>query len=119
MKNTKRVAREKRRQRVRHKVQGSVDRPRLSVFKSLKHIAVQVINDTTGETLAAASTYEKEFAKKTSNSTIAGAKRIGEMIAERAQAKGIEKVVFDRSGFRYHGRLKALADAAREKGLKF
>ena len=119
MKKTKHAARAKRKARVRHKIVGKTDRPRLSVFKSLKHIAVQVINDLTGETVAAASTYEKEFSAAKGNASVAGAKRIGELVAERAKAKGVESVVFDRSGFRYHGRIKALADAAREKGLKF
>ena len=119
MKKTKHEARAKRKFRVRHKIQGNSERPRLSVFKSLKHIAAQVINDVTGETLVAASTYEKEFGKTKGNASVAGAKRIGELVAERAKAKGVEAVVFDRGGFRYHGRVKALADAAREKGLKF
>lgn len=104
--------------RIRHKVRGSAERPRLAVFRSLKHIYVQVIDDRRGHTLAAASSGEKSAPTK-SGGNLAGAKEIGKLIAERAKAKGITKVVFDRGGYLYHGRIKALADAAREAGLEF
>lgn len=111
--------RERRKRRIRKKISGTPKRPRMSVFRSLKHISVQIIDDTTGNTLCAASTCEKAFHDKKARSNIASAKAIGEIIAERAKGKGIENVVFDRNGCLYHGRLKALAQAAREKGLKF
>jgi large subunit ribosomal protein L18 len=91
----------------------------MSVFRSLKHIAVQLIDDETGATLAAASTCEPAFRGKKGTGNSASAKTVGEIIAERAKEKGIESVVFDRNGCIYHGRVKALADAARQKGLKF
>jgi len=99
------------------KIVGTAERPRLSVHRSLRGINVQVINDQEGKTLAAASTLEKEIVKNGGN--IAAAQVIGKAIAERAKAKGIKKVVFDRGGALYHGRVKALADAAREGGLEF
>ena len=102
--------------RIRAKVAGDAERPRLAVFRSIKHIAVQVIDDRKGQTLAAASSQEKGAS---SGGNVAGAKSIGKLIAERCQAKGIKSVVFDRGGFLYHGRVKALADAAREGGLEF
>ncbi|HUA22236.1 MAG TPA: 50S ribosomal protein L18 [Bryobacteraceae bacterium] len=105
-------------QRIRHKVRGSSERPRLAVFRSLKHIYAQVIDDRAGRTLAAASSGEKS-AKVASGGNVAGAKEIGTLIAQRAKAKGVTKVVFDRGGYLYHGRVKALADAAREAGLEF
>ena len=105
-------------ERIRHKVRGSGERPRLAVFRSLKHIYAQVIDDRAGNTLAAASSGEKT-SKVASGGNVAGAKAIGKLIAERAKAKGITKVVFDRGGYLYHGRIKALADAAREGGLNF
>ncbi len=105
-------------QRIRHKVHGTQERPRLAVFRSLKHIYAQVIDDRQGRTLAAASSGEKN-SKVASGGNVAGAKEIGKLIAERAQAQGITKVVFDRGGYLYHGRVKALADAAREGGLEF
>ncbi len=109
---------ERRKQRVRKKVFGTSARPRMSVFRSLKNISVQVIDDETANTLASASSYEGTFKEKPgSNCDVA--KAIGEVIAERATSKGVKEVVFDRNGCRYHGRIKALADAAREKGLKF
>lgn len=92
--------------------------PRMSVFRSLKHTYVQVINDLDGKTIASASTNEKSE-KTSGSSNCVGAKDVGRKIAERAKAAGVNKVVFDRNGFRYHGRIKALADAAREGGLKF
>ena len=109
--------RERRKRRIRRKVEGKTERPRMSVFRSLNHISVQIIDDVAGSTLVSASTYEKEFKGKGGNKE--SAKTIGAAIAERALAKGIDKVVFDRNGCIYHGRVKELADAARQKGLKF
>ncbi len=105
-------------ERTRHKIKGSQERPRLAVFRSLKHIYAQVIDDRQGRTLAAASSGEKN-ASVGSGGNLAGAKEVGKLIAERAKSKGIGKVVFDRGGYLYHGRVKALADAAREAGLEF
>ena len=102
--------------RIRAKVAGDAVRPRLAVFRSLKHITVQVIDDRKGQTLVAASTAEKKGA---AGGNVAGAKTIGKLIAERCAEKGIKSVVFDRGGFLYHGRVKALAEAAREGGLEF
>jgi large subunit ribosomal protein L18 len=104
--------------RIRHRVHGSEERPRLAVFRSLKHIYAQVIDDRKGHTLAAASSGEKD-SKVGSGGNVAGAKEVGKLIAERAKAKGVNKVVFDRGGYLYHGRIKALADAARKAGLEF
>ena len=104
--------------RIRHKVKGTAQRPRLCVFRSLKHIYAQVIDDAQGRTLAAASSNE-EGAGRTSGGNVAGAKAVGLLIAERAKAKGVRKVVFDRGGYLYHGRVRALAEAAREAGLEF
>jgi large subunit ribosomal protein L18 len=104
-------------QRIRRKVHGTTERPRLAVFRSLKHIYAQVIDDAQGRTLAAASSTEKSAAAGGGN--LAGAREIGKVIAARAKEKGISKVVFDRGGYLYHGRVKALADAAREAGLEF
>jgi large subunit ribosomal protein L18 len=103
--------------RIRKKVSGSPERPRLAVFRSLRHIYAQIIDDRAGRTLAAASSDEKgaEF----DGGNIAGAKEVGRRIAERAKTAGINTVVFDRGGYLYHGRVKALADAAREGGLEF
>jgi large subunit ribosomal protein L18 len=102
--------------RIRKKVSGTAERPRLAVFRSLNHIYAQVIDDTTGRTLAAASTVEKDLKGK-SGGTIASAQTVGRAIAERAQAAGVSQVVFDRGGYVYHGRVKALLDATREAGL--
>lgn len=102
--------------RVRKKVQGTAERPRLSVFFSNKNVYAQIINDEASRTLCSASTKEKGAAGK---ANVASATKIGELIAERAQAGGVTAVVFDRGGIRYHGKVKALADAARGKGLKF
>lgn len=112
--------RAKREKRVRGKITGTPDRPRLSVFRSDKHIYAQVINDTQGTTVAAALTLSKELSGKLKgiNKTEV-AREVGRLIAVRLQAQGIDKVVFDRGRFLYHGRVKALADAARESGLKF
>lgn len=104
--------------RIRRTVQGTPERPRLAVFRSLKHIYVQVIDDTQGQTLVSASSSEKN-SPVASGGNVAGAKEIGKLIAGRAKDKGITKVVFDRGGYQYHGRIKALAEAAREAGLEF
>jgi large subunit ribosomal protein L18 len=111
-------ARQKRHSRIRLVVEGSSARPRLAVFRSLNHIYAQVIDDASGKTVAAASTVEKDLraAKQTKTDE---AKAVGRLVAERAKAAGIERVVFDRAGFRYHGRVRSLADAAREAGLEF
>jgi large subunit ribosomal protein L18 len=103
--------------RIRARVHGTAERPRLAVFRSLKHIYAQVIDDRQGHTLVAASSSEKSASASGGN--VAGAKEIGKLVAQRAKEKGIAKVVFDRGGFLYHGRIKALADAAREAGLEF
>lgn len=108
----------KRKRRIRGSLEGTTGRPRLAVFRSNRHISVQVIDDTQGVTLVAATTLESELKDKVSGS-VEGAKAIGGLIAKRALAKNISQVVFDRSGYLYHGRIKALADAAREAGLKF
>jgi large subunit ribosomal protein L18 len=104
--------------RIRSRLTGSGQRPRLAVFRSLKHIYAQVIDDGKGHTLAAASSAEKGV-QNAGGGNVTGAKEIGRLVAERAIAKGIKVVVFDRGGYRYHGRVKALADAAREAGLEF
>lgn len=110
----------RRRHRVRNRVRGNDERPRLSIFRSGKHIAAQVINDETGLTLAAASTQQKELAEQlNSTSTVEAAKLVGQKVAERAKAAGVEKVCFDRGHYRYHGRIEALANSAREAGLSF
>ena len=103
--------------RIRKRLGGAAGRPRLAVYRSLTHIYAQVIDDTQGHTIAAASSVEKNSAKSGGN--VAGAKAIGKLVAERAKEKGVTKVVFDRGGYHYHGRVKALADAAREAGLEF
>ena len=116
---TKRELFQKRRLRVRNKLRAISDgRPRLSVHRSSKNISVQLIDDANGVTLASASTLEKDLGVVGKNNVEAAAK-IGSAIAERAKAKGVEEVVFDRGGFLFHGKIKALADAAREGGLKF
>ncbi len=102
--------------RIRKKVSGTAERPRLAIFRSLNHIYAQVIDDVNGKTLAAASTTEKDLKGK-SGGTIAAAQTVGKAIAERAQAAGVSQVVFDRGGYVYHGRVKALLDATREAGL--
>lgn len=116
----KEVLRRKRHRRLRFKVIGTSARPRLNVSRSLQHIYAQLIDDSTGHTLATASTVDKDLreALKTGGNVDA-AKAVGKMIAERAQSKGITAVVFDRGGYKYHGRIQALADSARENGLKF
>lgn len=113
----KKVIRLRIHKRIRRKLSGTAERPRLAVFRSINHIYAQVIDDHAGRTLAAASSNEKDTGITGGN--IAGAKEIGRMVAERAKAQGITRVVFDRGGYLYHGRVKALADAAREGGLEF
>ncbi len=116
----KREARLARARRVGKKVRGTSERPRLTVFRSAKNIYAQLIDDNAGRTLAAASSREEAFrAEQTWGGNVAAAKTVGRIIAEKAAAQGITTVVFDRNGFLYHGRVKALADAAREKGLTF
>jgi large subunit ribosomal protein L18 len=114
--DSKDIIRQRIHKRIRRRVTGTAQRPRLAVFRSLKHIYAQVIDDGAGHTLAAASSDEKN---SQNGGNVAGAKTIGKLVAERAKEKGIEAVVFDRGGYLYHGRVKALADAAREAGLKF
>ncbi|CAL5187032.1 unnamed protein product [Lathyrus oleraceus] len=119
---TRREDRTARHVRIRKKVDGTTERPRLSVFRSNKHLFVQVIDDTKMHTLASASTMQKTIAEEfnyTSGPTIEVAKRVGEIIAKSCLEKGITKVAFDRGGYPYHGRVKAIADAAREHGLEF
>ena len=113
----KNAARVKRHTRVRGKISGTPERPRLNVFRSNANIYAQIIDDVNGVTLAAASTLEKAFEGTGSNAE--AAKKVGQMIAERAKAKGIDTVVFDRGGYVYHGRVAALAEGAREGGLNF
>ncbi|MCR5833757.1 MAG: 50S ribosomal protein L18 [Selenomonadaceae bacterium] len=117
LKADKNKTRQKRHLRVRNRVAGTAERPRLNVFRSLAHIYAQVIDDEKGMTLVAASTLDKDFTGNGGN--IAAAKAVGAAIAKKALAKGITEVVFDRGGYIYHGRVQALAEAAREGGLKF
>jgi large subunit ribosomal protein L18 len=106
--------------RIRKKISGTLERPRLCVFRSLNHIYAQLVDDAKGATLVAASTTEKEVRGDLKNAgNIKAAKLVGKVVAQRAKAKGIDTVVFDRGGYLYHGRIKALAEAARESGLKF
>jgi large subunit ribosomal protein L18 len=106
--------------RLRKKIRGTHERPRLSVFRSLNHIYAQIIDDDRGVTLVSASSLDREVrAKSNSGGNLTGAKVVGEEVAKRAKARGIEKVVYDRGGYRFHGRVKVLADAAREAGLIF
>jgi large subunit ribosomal protein L18 len=120
MKLSKREARVRSHHRIRNKISGTASRPRLAVFRSLKQIYVQAIDDETGKTLASASSLEKEFRSgDKSGGNIEAAKSVGASIARRLKEKGVEAAVFDRGGFIYHGRVKALAEAAREAGLKF
>lgn len=105
--------------RIRKKVNGTAEMPRLSVFRSNKQISVQIINDDKGETLLAATSLNKEIAEKKGITKTEQAKLVGKLIAEQAKTKGIENLVFDRNGYLYHGRVKALAESARENGLKF
>jgi large subunit ribosomal protein L18 len=118
---TKEGIRQRIRNRIRKKLAGNPERPRLAVFRSQGHIYAQVIDDEAGRTLCAASSLDADFKGdgKKRGSNLAAAKQVGQLIATRAKEKGIQAVVFDRGGFLYHGRIKALADAARESGLKF
>jgi large subunit ribosomal protein L18 len=117
--NNPQARRKHRHARVRAKISGTTERPRLAVFRSLTHIYAQVIDDSAGHTLAAASTLEPALRSQRDGSKTDQAKLIGRTVAERARARGIEQVVFDRGGFLYHGRIAAVADAAREAGLHF
>lgn len=119
MKGDRAECRRVRHTRIRRKISGTAERPRMSVFRSTRHISVQLIDDMKGVTLVAVSTCEKDLRAIKERATCEGAKRVGELIADRAKAKGIQSVVFDRGGYLFHGRVKALADGAREKGLKF
>ena len=115
----RRSGRIRRHRRVRKKIHGTATRPRLAVFRSNKHLSVQVIDDDAGTTVAAASTNEADQRAAGSGSSVEAATRVGQLIAERAKAAGVDKVVFDRGGFAYHGRIAAVASAAREAGLEF
>ncbi|TAN39991.1 MAG: 50S ribosomal protein L18 [Nitrospirae bacterium] len=120
MSKTRELGRQRRHERIRKTVSGTTERPRLSVFRSLSNIYVQIIDDTSGTTVAAASSLDggiKELKQNKGNAKTA--KEVGTLVAQKAKAKGVTKVVFDRSGYLYHGRIKALADAAREAGLEF
>ncbi len=113
-------ARIKRKNRIRRKLSGTTERPRLSVYKSLKHIYAQVVDDASGKTVAFASSLSKELkGKNAEGDKKADAKRVGALIAQKCKAQKVDAVVFDRNGFPYHGRVAAVADAAREAGLKF
>ena len=117
---SKNIKREGVHTRIRKRIHGTGERPRLNVYRSLAHIYAQIIDDKKGVTLASASTVDKEIrAQNKSGGNIASAKLVGAEIAKRAKSQGIETVVYDRGGYRYHGRVKALAEAAREAGLKF
>jgi large subunit ribosomal protein L18 len=116
---SRREKRQKRHFRARKRIQGCEDRPRLSVFKSNKHIVAQLINDKSQLTICSVASYAPEFKERIKGFTISGAETVGKAIAEKAKEKGIEKVVFDRGGNPYHGRVKALAEAARKTGLNF
>jgi len=119
-KKTRAEARKARHRRVRKKIMGTPDRPRLNVFRSLKHIYAQIIDDYAGRTIVCASTMDRELRGKIEyGGNISAAREVGALIARRALEKGIKSVVFDRGGYLYHGRVKALADAAREGGLEF
>lgn len=119
MKSSKNAIRVKRHWRLRKHINGTAERPRLNVFRSLNNIYAQVIDDVKGETLVSASTLDKELNGQARGGNKEGAALVGKLVAERAVAKGITTVVFDRGGYVYHGRVAALADAAREAGLKF
>jgi large subunit ribosomal protein L18 len=109
----------KRKNRIRKKLSGTTERPRLTVYKSLKHIYAQVVDDASGRTVAFASSLSKELKGKDEGDKKADAKRVGSLIAQRCKAAQVDSVVFDRNGFPYHGRIAAVAEAAREAGLKF
>ncbi len=111
--------RQKRHRRVRKRVEGGLERPRLNVYRSLNHIYAQVVDDQKGHTLAAASSLDASLRPDRKGGNVEGARAVGALIADRAKAAGITRVVFDRGGYLYHGRIRALADAAREGGLEF
>ena len=114
------TSREKRRARIRRKLSGTAERPRLTVYKSLKHMYAQLVDDVTGQTIVSVGTTSKDLKNEVKeDDKTAAAKKVGEALAKAAKAKGIEAVVFDRNGFDYHGRVQAVAAAAREAGLKF
>ncbi|PID77607.1 MAG: 50S ribosomal protein L18 [Deltaproteobacteria bacterium] len=117
--NPRTTARVKRMSRIRKKIKGTAERPRLRVFKSSKHIYAQVIDDTAGRTVAAASSFDKGFEPADEQGKVGVARQIGLIVAERAKSAGVEKVVFDRGGYIYHGRVKSLSEGAREGGLIF
>ena len=118
--NIRQQARLKRKKRIRKKIYGTAQRPRLSVFRSARHIYAQVVDDTAGHTLAAASTMDKDALSGSKfENKVEAAKFIGKMVGERAIGKGIKEVIFDRNGFLYHGRIKSLSEGAREAGLVF
>jgi large subunit ribosomal protein L18 len=108
-----------RKSRIRKKLSGTTERPRLTVYKSLKHVYAQVVDDTSGKTVAFASSLSKELKGQNEGDKKADAKRVGALIAQKCKTANVEQVVFDRNGFPYHGRIAAVADAAREAGLKF
>ncbi|MFM9281632.1 50S ribosomal protein L18 [Paenibacillus jiagnxiensis] len=119
-KQDKNKARVRRHLRVRKKITGTAARPRLNVFRSSKHIYAQLIDDVAGVTLAAASTVDKELSGEIKNGgSVEAARKVGELVAKRAKEKGVSGIVFDRGGYLYHGRIQALAEAAREAGLEF
>jgi len=111
--------RKKRHARIRRKISGTPERPRLCVYKSLRHIYAQLVDDTRGHTLVAASTLEPELREKVKSPDVEAARLVGRLLAQRARERGIREVVFDRSGYPYHGKVRALAEAAREGGLVF
>jgi large subunit ribosomal protein L18 len=116
----RRASRDIRKARIRRRVRGSAARPRLAVFRSLNHIYAQLVDDEASRTIVAADSRSKEFRERhTSGGNVAAAKAVGSLLAERARAQGLERVIFDRGGYMYHGRVKALADAARAGGLVF
>lgn len=119
MANNKVVRKQRRKLRVRKKIKGFAERPRLSVFRSGKHIYAQIFNDDEAITVAAASSVEKDFSDAKHGGNCAAAEKVGKLLAQRAKEKGISKVVFDRNGCIYHGRIKVLADSARAEGLEF
>lgn len=119
MQSSKNATRIRRHSRIRKRVFGTQERPRLNVYRSTVHIYAQVIDDTTGRTLAAATSLDKGIRSDVNGGNIAGAVAVGKLVAQRAKDAGISKVVFDRGGYLYHGRIKALADAARDGGLDF
>jgi large subunit ribosomal protein L18 len=118
--STRREARDKVRRRVRSRVSGTPERPRLAIYKSLKHCYAQIIDDRKGLTLVSASSLDSDFrSDMKTGGNLAAAKKVGELVARRAKEKGVTRVVFDRGGYPYHGKVKALADSARENGLEF